>query len=412
MRWSKLLILLSVFAWGGVAVAQDGASTTYVPEGEIEQLSDEGVGLTGSLVVGGSFNIAQNSSVVGQVDGYSLLLGANVTGSLDYIHLAHEWRNIARINQGWARTPVIDEFIKSNDVLMLESLYNYFVTSWFGPFGRLSFETAMLPAEDVRANPTTYIIAYNDGRTITRANQTRLSVASAFSPISLEQSVGVFAQPFESKAFTLSIRAGVGGRETLADGVLVLQDDDATDTLEMVELRNVFQAGAELFLGLRGKVVEDRLSWSVQGSVMFPFLNNDNEDRGIMELSRWAGTANLSVSVFSWMSLDYQLKLLLDPQLIDELQVQNSLLLTLNYTLIERKAPPPPPEEPKPDPEKQRLEEELKAAQQKALEAEAKAQEAEAKAREAELKAKQPEPAPVETTPDAPIEEAPEAPTP
>ncbi len=384
-----LLVFFAAVTCGGVAaMGQDGTATTYVPEGEIVQTDTPSKGWAGAVVVGASFNIAQNSNVVGQTEGYSLLLSGNATGSLDYIHLDHEWRNILRLTQGWARTPVIDEFIKSNDVLALESLYNYFVTSWFGPFARLSFETAMLAAEDVRANDTTYVVTRSNGQVDTYEGVRRITLANAFEPFSMEQSIGVFAQPIKSNPFTLAVRAGVGGRETLADGVLVVSDDGATPELEVLELSNVLQAGAELFLTMNGKAVEDRLRWSALASVMFPFLTNDDTDRGVMDLTKWAFAANLSISVFSWMSLDYQLKVLLDPQLLDEWQIQNNLLLTFNYTLIEAKAPPAPPA---PDPvaaEKEALAAELKAAQEKAQEAENKIQEAQAQALAAEERAK------------------------
>jgi hypothetical protein len=39
--------------------------------------------------------------------------------------------------------------------------------------------------------------------------------------------------------------------------------------------------------------------------------------------------------LFEWASLDYELKIMRLPQLVDAWQIQNNLLLTFSYTLID-----------------------------------------------------------------------------
>ena len=69
-----------------------------------------------------------------------------------------------------------------------------------------------------------------------------------------------------------------------------------------------------------------------------PFLNNDPMDRSATDLTKFGFVAGLNFTVYEWMSINYQFKVLDDPQLLDELQVQNNLLFTFSYTFIERNA--------------------------------------------------------------------------
>ncbi|HEX7839237.1 MAG TPA: hypothetical protein VF469_17285, partial [Kofleriaceae bacterium] len=109
------------------------------------------LGITATLA------LADNSSVIGQVDGFSTLFGLGLTGGADYAQDQHLLRTSLTINEGFARTPVIDEFVKTNDVLKLEGLYNYFLTPDFGLYGRLGIATDLFSATDIRATPTSWV---------------------------------------------------------------------------------------------------------------------------------------------------------------------------------------------------------------------------------------------------------------
>jgi len=337
----KLIIMACVAGslWTTSAAAQVVSDdvTEIVPDGAIKSLDDESrKGFDGMLSISANLNLASNSNVVGQDDGFSTLFGLSLVGGLDYLYKRHEVRNTLKISESWARTPVLDEFIKNTDVLEFESLYNYFLLDWAGLFGRLAMNTAIFNSEAITANDTNYSIARNDGTTDLKSTN-RLELAGAFSPFTLSESLGIFADPFNSEPLKLTIRLGFGARETIADGVLASQDDkDTADVVELTELSNVYQAGAEGFAGVTGKFLEKKVSYEVGGSILIPFINNDDTDRTAMDLARYGVVAQVGTSIFDWMSLNYQFRALKDPQLLDEWQVQNALLLTFNYTFIER----------------------------------------------------------------------------
>ena len=67
---------------------------------------------------------------------------------------------------------------------------------------------------------------------------------------------------------------------------------------------------------------------------MLPVLNNDSSGRSAADLLNVSAYTDISFKLVSWASLDYKLRVLREPQLVDAWQVQNSLLLSFSYTLL------------------------------------------------------------------------------
>lgn len=320
--------------------------TEYVTEEQAKKKADKDDTLDATLSTAASLSLTSNEDVVGELDGFSTLFSLGVTGGLTYIDGAHQWQNTLTISESWARTPSLERFVKSNDNLDYESLYNYFLLEWFGPFARFNLETSLFDTHVVTAEAKDYQITRTDGTTETLTGANDVLLASSFEPLTLNESIGLFAEPVRSTPLTWKVRIGAGARETFADGVLAARDDDATDVIELVELADVYQGGLEGFTGVEGKLGDGKFTYRAGASALLPFLNNDPEDRSAIELLRWGLHAGLEMAVVEWMGVNYTLKVLKDPQLLDVAQVQNNLLLTFKYTLIEPdKAPEPTPAE-------------------------------------------------------------------
>src|SRR5699024_6449027 len=134
--------------------------------------------------------------------------------------------------------------------------------------------------------------------TVSNQALTELELAESLEPLTLSQSVGLFAEPVRSEPLTWKVRIGAGGRETFANGVLAVKDDDATENItEIVELDNVYQAGLEAFTGVEGDVSGGRLSYYAGATALLPFINNDEQERSAIELLRWGLRAGLTMSV-------------------------------------------------------------------------------------------------------------------
>ncbi len=317
------------------------AQVQLVPkEDSLAGAKDEDVeGWNKSLAGTATINLVSNSSVVGQVDGTSLLFGLGLAGAADYVKGKSVLRTTLAISESVARTPVLDEFVKTNDVVQLEGLYNYFLTKKVGLYGRLAVTTSLFAATDVRAEPTTWIVK---GETDPlKMDAFRLRLSDPGKPLTFNQSVGAFLDPKRSEKLSLNFRLGFGSRETFAKDVLVIDDNKDTAEVELVRLANVYQLGVEGFAGVSGKLEKGKVTYRTGLSVLFPMVNNDADNRSAGDLTRVGFEGNLTVNVFDWMSLVYNLAVTRDPQLFpagQELtQIQNNLLLTFKYALVEKK---------------------------------------------------------------------------
>lgn len=384
------LISASVFAVtlcsAGAAFAQARIVPTDIKTAEKTDVDGWApfLGLTGTI------NMVSNSNVVGQVEGFSTLVGLGVTGGADYVHGKHLLRTSLSIAESFARTPVIDEFVKTNDVVKLEGVYNYFLTKNLGLYGRLALSTAAFAADDVRGEPTSWVEKLPDGTTkALTTGGLRQRLAGPFSPFTIDESVGGFAEPIHGDKLNLSARVGLGGRHTFASSVLTNDDAKMTPEIELLRLNDVHQLGAEAFAGATGKFKEGKASYKAGLAVLLPFVNNDKDDRSAVDLARVGFEGAVTFNLYSWMSLVYALNITRDPQLFDkgdeQTQIQNSLLLTFTFSVVK-----------KPEKAKEPTEEEkaLAEAKKKAEEAEKRALEAEKKIQELQNPAPAPTPTP------------------
>jgi len=338
-RWLAVAIVLGS-AGGAYAQAQ------IIPKDDtLKGPGDKDVdGWNQTLGGAATINLVSNSNVVGQTDGFSTLFGIGVTGGADYTDGKHLLRNTLSVAESFARTPVVAEFVKTNDVVQLEGLYNYFAADQLGVFGRLALQTGLFPATDVRGTPTSWVVkpavAGGPGEMLNR-DAFRQRLAGSFSPFSINESAGVFAEPIHHDRLALSIRAGIGGRHTFADGVLVSDDDKATPEVDLVRLANVHQLGIEGFAGAQGKMKDGKVTYHAGFTLLVPFVNNDKYDRGVGTLTRIGVEGAVTINVFEWMSLVYSAAITRDAQLFpkdNELtQIQHSLLLTFKYTFVKKR---------------------------------------------------------------------------
>jgi hypothetical protein len=302
----------------------------YLTADPIEQVEDRPQGWSHAITLAANLNVASNRDVVGQVEGNSFLFGASVLAGASYARGRHELLNSGALTEAWSRTPTIDAFVKSNDLLDLQSLYNFFVNRYTGPFARVALQTSLFNTDRHTAQPVTYV---REGVPTETRVTSQLRLSNSMKPLTISESLGWFVQPLRTEALNVSARAGFGGRHTFAEGARAISDEsDAAMNVVYTVLQDVHQAGAELFGGFDGKTAEGRFLYTAGVSALFPFLNNDDTDRSILKLTKVTLAAAMGMGVVSWLSVNYQLKVVRDLQLVDAIQVQNSLLLSLQYT--------------------------------------------------------------------------------
>ncbi|WP_437721235.1 hypothetical protein [Sorangium sp. So ce861] len=316
--------------------------TTYVEAPATDPGRVEG--WSPGLLLGGTFNLANNRSVVGQADGTGISAGFVLEGSLDFNKAAHELRMTLGAGAGVTRTPALDAWVKTRDALAFEAIYLYHAVPWFGPFARFALDTQMFPGSDPRSAPTTYAITREDGATEATTG-TRLHLSDPFQPVTLKQSLGVFVQPVNRESVLVEARAGAGAQEVIASGVLALGDDDGTPEVEVSELSSYSQLGAEAVIEASGALRDKQIMYKAGIAVLLPIVYSDldaGDERGALDLMNVDIVGGLTFKLVEWASLDYQLHVVRQPQLVDAWQVQNNILLTLSYA-VGSKVPGLPP---------------------------------------------------------------------
>lgn len=301
----------------------DKKDASKPPEGWSPRLS---VGLTASF--------GDNRSVVGQADGGTLGFGLKFDAGADYRRGGHEWRNSLNMAEGLTRTPVIPVFVKSADLLALESVYLYHLTPWFGPFVRATMLTSMFRGADIQPAAATYVITRVSGAVDT-VQASRLPLSDPFRPMTLKQSVGPFLRPVEKEMINVELRAGLGAQETIAADQLLVADDKLTPVIEVKELANVNQIGVEAAADIWGAVSDKRVTYRVGVDLMIPLAHTmlvAGDNRSSLALMNVDLGAQLSFKLVDWASLDYQVKAIREPQVLDGFQVRNSLLLTMGLS--------------------------------------------------------------------------------
>ena len=87
--------------------------------------------------------------------------------------------------------------------MKLEGLYNYFLTKDLGLYGRLELATSAFPADDIRGLPTTWVEKNQADPTmpiVHAGNAYRQRLAGSFSPFTINESAGGFAEPITRRS--------------------------------------------------------------------------------------------------------------------------------------------------------------------------------------------------------------------
>lgn len=285
-----------------------------------------------ALILGASISLSSNSNFVGQPSGNSFTGGLNLLGRLDLLDGVIDWRNTLRINEVFTRTPVVDEFVKTVDQLFFESVLYLRYSEVVGPFVSFKLETSILEGRDVRPGIVDYTVDGVEAAT----GVTSIKITDPFQPLQLKEALGAFIRPLSSKPIEIDIRVGFGASQTFADGARIVADDAATaNIIELSSLKDVIQAGAVLGVEAKGELEEGRINYTARAEVMMPFVNDDAADRSVTELTNFDINAKLGFKLFEWASLNYELKIIRLPQLVEAWQIQNNLLLTFSYALID-----------------------------------------------------------------------------
>ncbi len=288
-----------------------------------------------------SANLAfgHNNNVVGSADGSTWTFGTLINGGLGYLgESGHEWANTLSWQLAFNKTPLLDDFVKSQDSFEFGSSYLYHIpgVTWFGPFASLTLKASLFPGYDVRAADATFKKIFVDGTTedVPVLAQAQFDLTKAFSPAQVRESAGVFADVLDRKVLKVQTRTGVGAWEIFGRDGFVLADDGATPEIEVKQIEDSLQLGWELNAVATGSWNE-YITYSAKANFMYPFIDNVDTALTGMDLLNVETEFLVGFKLAQWASLDYSLKMFKVPLVSEEWQIQNGLLLTLTASVVE-----------------------------------------------------------------------------
>lgn len=217
LRVASAVLALAIA--GGVGNAW--AAEAVVPEAlRAKTLAERKDGLEYKLTLGATGSANSASNVVGANEGTTVQIGVVLQGDAKLTAGGHSWETEGRVQHAQTRTPKLDAFVKSADVLELQStwMYGMGTAGIFGPFGRVKLATQLLASYDVRPADISVTRTAVDGtaQTDTVTAQGRTSTTAAFEPLVLTETVGAFANPVDSKLLKLKAKAGAGAQQIIA----------------------------------------------------------------------------------------------------------------------------------------------------------------------------------------------------
>lgn len=306
------------------------------PASAQEPAAPKKLGWAPTANLGANVALSSVSNVVGQTDGSSETYGLNLNSSFNYASERQEWQNKGSYAGSTTKTPALPRYVKANDLLKYESLYLYSLESLpkVGPFVRFSAEAPVFMGEDVRPAAVTYNIARRDGTTAPVTGP-GLRLTDGFKPLTLKESVGAFYKIYETPEARVDARLGLGAQQISAEGQLAITGVGSDGAINVVELRDISQLGAEAALTGKGRF-DEKSSWELGLETLTPFVSNKqaNDDRDALRLTNIDGIAKLSSNLTSWAALTYTYKLQIKPQLVDRTQQTHLMVVNFNYNLL------------------------------------------------------------------------------
>ena len=299
--------------------------------GEVAVETENREGWDLNLVLGGSVLFNQADKVIGKAEGQTLDVSAfieTIGGYLDPDHFVYARLNTeigGSLRLADANGSTDQPFVTTVDAINLDLLYAYRFLPWFGPYARTSLETTMLPSYQVFDEPTAIERYDSNGGFISGATDVLdVKLSEPFAPIDLEGGAGGRLDLSFGYWFNLDTRLGVGLRQVFARDLYVV-DSSSSDLVQIKQIEDANQIGAEAALILELSPTRWLLV-KTDANLLAPFDDFSNP------FLDFRGTITLRLS--SIASLNYTIRVKDDPEILDETQVDQSLLLRFAYKVL------------------------------------------------------------------------------
>jgi len=287
-------------------------------------------GFKSTLSVSSNFIFNDSRDVIGQQDGTNVTIGLAAKGGFVYVNKASEIQFNMDISEQFTRTEDMGRFLKSADLAKFDVSYLYNVSKIWGPFAKFALETSILPGYNETKEEIDYNIPDEPNKTTDS-----MKLVSSLQPMTFKETMGLFYRPIQKKSINFQVNAGAGAIQVIADGGFIVKDDATTPELDLSPLKSYNELGSSIFMNLNGVISSvSKIDYKATLEVMTPFINDDPQERGAFELTNIDFNFTISSQITSWLSINYELKVIRRPQLLDKYQVQNNLMFSLSYIFL------------------------------------------------------------------------------
>jgi len=296
-------------------------------------------GLTTAYSLAGTLTMNDNRGVVGQTSGTSITVGYKLDAQTTLLRGPNEWRSSLFFAQGLTRTAKLPAVTKSQDLLRFETIVLRRTIAWLGPFARLAGDGPLLGGYDERSTPQDYLLLRHD-RPPRLVTTQHLKLTDMARPFNLKESLGLFARLRRRTETNVELRLGGSARHTFADGQLAILDDPNTGPVDVAELESFHQLGPEATLAVWGAIDNGRVTYRAGVDLMVPSYRSRYDadpSATAWRLTNIDAFATVTVKVVDWASVDYSLRVVHQPQLLEVAQVQNNLLMTFGIQRAPKK---------------------------------------------------------------------------
>ncbi|MEQ1502213.1 MAG: hypothetical protein ABMB14_08275 [Myxococcota bacterium] len=284
-----------------------------------------------SLVLGAVGSLAQTQNVVGVNNQLTAAGSLFVDGQLAYNVDDHSVSALLQVEEGASQIRPQEgqplPLVKTRDRMRLDGLYTFYAKPWLGPYARVTGETQAFRTDVLVTDDTTLSREYASGTVQSEfvpANDT-FFVADAWEPTLLREGTGLNTRFVNNRWVTLNVRLGLGLRQNRYGGAWVIEDLPRTSDIEYRQVDSFDQEGVESTI-----IATARLpGWAVYATDVEFFADFQSFDEPSIE---WRNTLTLRIT--RNLSLNYYLNLERSPQVVDTLQLEQSVLLRASWAIL------------------------------------------------------------------------------
>lgn len=284
------------------------------------------------------FSFSHSNARVGVESGNYLDIAGRLKTTFHYRQGDHDWSSYAFVSEAYSMSPTIkNRFIKTTDILRLETRYLYEIFPSLSLYAYARGETSMFRGIDIDAKDNDYEFRDINDK-VTRTTRSReIHLDDPFMPLYLQEGVGLAWAAYEQPYLSIENKAGLSLRQTFADQQRILVDE--VDDVKIVrDLFSFYQVGPLIATSIFGELFENEfIEYHVGIDVVYPLGQSPRaRTRSFMNSLLVDASASINFRIWTYCSISYEYTALRIPDILAQFQQQHSAQFNLNFEWLHK----------------------------------------------------------------------------